>query len=447
VYREDRDDPSDDDEGGGRLPPLAQGDAIKLDDKSEGGPLKPERHETQPPPRYTEASLIKKLEELGIGRPSTYTSILQTLKDREYVKLEKKRFEPEDRGRLVTTFLSEFFPRYVQYDFTAELETQLDLVSDGKLDWKALLEQFWKDFSAAVGATKDLTITNVLDALDEALGPHLFPDEAARTCPQCNVGRLSIKLGKFGAFVGCSNYPDCRFTRPFGGDQDGEEGGDDGPKLLGQDPETGLDVSLRKGPYGRYVQLGPAEGSSEKPKRQGLPKTITPADVDLAVALRLLALPRQVGDHPETGKRIEAGIGRYGPYLKHDGAFTTLKEDDPTEIGLNRAVVLLAEAAEKKGARGGGGEPVGDHPEDGKPITLHSGRYGPYVKHGKVMASLPKGEEPSGLTVARAAELLAAKAAKGGGPKTKAKAAAKPKAASKTKAKAPAKPRTKRAAG
>ena len=449
LYFEDRDDPVEDEDAGGRLPPLSEGDAVKLDDAAEGGPLKPERHETQPPPRYSEASLIKKLEELGIGRPSTYTSILQTLKDREYVRLDKKRFLPEDRGRLVTTFLSEFFPKYVQYDFTADLETQLDLVSDGKLNWKALLERFWADFSVAVGATKDLTITNVLDALDEALGPHLFPTEEARVCPTCSVGRLSIKLGKFGAFVGCSNYPDCRYTRPFGGGEDGEDGADDGPKVLGEDPETGLEVSLRKGPYGRYVQLGPPEGSKDKPKRQGLPKGVAPADVDLAAALRLLALPRQVGDHPETGKRIEAGIGRYGPYLKHDGAFTTLKDDDPTSIGLNRAVVLLAEAAEKKGARGGAsaGDPVGDHPEDGKPITLHSGRYGPYVKHGKIMASLPKGEEPTAMTVARAVELLEAKAAKGGGAKKAPakKAAAKPKAKT-TKAKAPAKSRAKSAA-
>ena len=411
LYHEDRDDPVDD-ESGGRLPPLKQGDRTPEDRKAEGGPIAAERHETTPPPRYTEASLIKTLEELGIGRPSTYTSIMQTLKDRNYVRLDKKRFLPEDRGRLVTTFLSQFFPRYVEYDFTAGLETQLDLVSDGQLDWKALLRAFWKDFSAAVGETKDLRVGEVLDALDEALGPHLFPTPESRICPACTEGRLSIKLGKFGAFMGCSNYPECKFTRPFGGENDGEEA-DTGPKILGQDPETTLDVSLRKGPYGWYVQLGPAEGDKAKPKRQGLPKGQPPADVDLQIALRLLALPRKIGDHPETGKIIEAGIGRFGPYLKHDGVYATLKDDDPTTIGINRAVVLLAEAAEKKG-RGGGGKEIGKHPDDDAPITLHAGRYGPYVKHGKAMASVPKDVDAESVSVAQAVEWIAAKAAKGG---------------------------------
>jgi DNA topoisomerase I len=384
VYEESVDDDKVD-ERDRRLPPLSEGEGAKVVD------VTPEQHFTQPPPRYSEASLVKKLEELGIGRPSTYASILQVLQDRNYVVLDKRRFIPEDRGRVVTEFLKKYFHRYVDYDFTANLEEELDAIAAGHVFWKEALRQFWTSFSKAVGDTKDLTITEVLDHLDEELGPHFFPNEGDRKCPSCNEGRLSLKLGKFGAFIGCSNYPDCRYTRPLAL-QDEETAAEDKaaaalanePKILGEDPATGRTVSLRSGPYGPYVQIDAAEQADKseeqynqeikdweaakkvakaegkkapkkpskpkapKPKRQGLLKGTKPEDVTLESALKLLAFPRDVGEHPETGKMIKAGIGRFGPYLVHDNQFTSIKNDDPAEIGLNRAVVVIAEAAEKK---------------------------------------------------------------------------------------------------
>ncbi|MCB9988501.1 MAG: type I DNA topoisomerase [Rhodospirillales bacterium] len=356
LYQESRDEDSAD-ESDRRLPPMDEGDALKLID------ILPEQHFTQPPPRYSEATLVKKLEELGIGRPSTYASILQVLRDRNYVRMDKRRFIPEDRGRVVTTFLSKFFARYVDYDFTANLEEELDAIAAGHVAWKEALRLFWKDFSKAVEETKGLTITEVIDHLDAELGPHFFPPREdgkdPRVCPACSEGRLSLKLGKFGAFIGCSNYPDCRHTQKL--EIKGEEEADEDaasaalanePKVLGTDPETGRTISLRKGPYGPYVQIDPPPESKDKPKRQGLPKGVSPADMDLAAALKLLALPRDVGEHPETGKMIQAGIGRFGPYLKHDNVFSSLpKDDDLLTIGVNRAVVVIAEAAEKKAAR------------------------------------------------------------------------------------------------
>jgi DNA topoisomerase-1 len=427
LYQEDRDDPSDsDDETARRLPPLKEGEGV------ERQAVTPLQHFTQPPPRYTEASLVKRLEELGIGRPSTYASILQVLQDRSYVKLEKKRLIPEDRGRLVTAFLTSFFERYVQYNFTAELENELDEISAGKIDWRQVLRDFWQEFSKSVEGTRDLTITQVIDALDEELGRHFFPEDGsgkdARLCPACGNGRLGLRLGKFGAFVGCSNYPECRYTRRLV-IEDGEAAeGDTGPRELGKDPATGQPVTLRKGPYGTYVQLGEAEGNGKekvKPKRASLPKGMAPADVDLDRALALLALPRDVGPHPETREMITAGIGRFGPYIKHGTAYKSLgADDDVLSIGLNRAVVLLAEAPAK--GRGAPGKTVGNHPSDNQPITLHSGRYGPYLRHGKVLASLPRTMtgEPS---VDEAVQILAAQAEKkkGKGKAAPAKRAAK----------------------
>ena len=384
VYEESSDDDKTDDKDR-RLPSLSEGEAAKVVD------ILPEQHFTQPPPRYSEASLVKKLEELGIGRPSTYASILQVLQDRNYVVLDKRRFMPEDRGRVVTEFLKKYFQRYVDYDFTANLEEELDAIAAGHVFWKEALRQFWAAFSKAVDGTKDLTITEVLDHLDEELGPHFFPNAEDRTCPSCKEGRLSLKLGKFGAFIGCSNYPDCRYTRPLA-IQDEETAEEDKanaalanePKILGEDPATGRTVSLRFGPYGPYVQIDAAEQADKseeqynqeikdweaakkvakaegkkaprkpskpkapKPKRQGLAKGTNPNEVTLESALKLLAFPRDVGEHPETGKMIKAGIGRFGPYLVHDNQFTSIKNDDPAEIGLNRAVVVIAEAAEKK---------------------------------------------------------------------------------------------------
>jgi DNA topoisomerase-1 len=465
VYQEERDDSVDEkagaeDEADARLPPVKEGDGMKR------GEVDAEQHFTQPPPRYTEASLVKKLEELGIGRPSTYASIMQVLQDREYVELDKRRFVPQDRGRLVTAFLSSFFERYVEYNFTADLEAQLDDVSGGRLDWKTVLRDFWKSFSAAIEGTKDLTITQVIDELDKDLGPHFFPNTTKdgpdpRVCPSCGAGRLGLKLSRNGAFIGCSNYPECRYTRSLAVATGGEEADAlaDGPRELGLDPETGLPVSVRRGPYGAYVQLGPkpeaaappvevaapapepeAEAGKsakakkpkakakpkaevEKPKRVSLPKGMGPTEIDLETALKLLALPRDVGPHPETKDMITAGIGRFGPYLKLGPTYKSLApDDDVLSIGLNRAVVLLAEA--KKGPAQVPGRAMGDHPRDGKPVSLNNGRFGPYVKHGKVMASLPKAmvEHADTLTMQQAVELLDAKIAKDGGKVPAAKA-------------------------
>src|SRR5438132_6266097 len=351
LYQEDRDEPAEE-EGEGRLPNLRDGERVTR------GAVAPNPHFTQPPPRYSEASLVKKLEELGIGRPSTYASIIQVLQDRDYVRLDKRRFIPEDRGRLVTAFLTSFFEHYVEYNFTADLENQLDEVSGGRVDWKELLRNFWRDFSAAIAGTKDLTIKAVLEALDAELGRHFFPEDGPdnatardpRLCPGCGKGRLSLKLGRFGAFIGCSNYPECRYTRAFGAETEDEPGGTD--MVLGNDPASGQSVALKKGPYGHYLQLGEGANGS-KPRRVALPRGLKPADVDLDTALRLLALPREIGRHPETGEPITAGIGRFGAYIKHGTLFTSLgADDDVLTIGLNRAVILLAEAKTGAGRRG-----------------------------------------------------------------------------------------------
>ena len=445
LYQESQDDKASEDEKDRRLPALTRDEAVTLSD------AKAEQHFTQPPPRYTEASLVKKMEELGIGRPSTYASILKVLQDRDYVRLEKRRFTPEDRGRLVIAFLENFFKRYVEYDFTANLEDQLDEVSDGRVDWKKVLRDFWTSFSQSVGETKDLTITQVLDALDVDLGAHFFPpdetgsDSVARACPACAAGRLNLKLGKFGAFIGCSNYPECRYTRQFGvpGEEDDPELADlaSGPRVLGQDAETSLDVTLRKGPYGLYVQLGEQEPKEKgkkappKPKRVSLTKTIPPSMLTLETALRLLALPREIGAHPDTGQIIVAGIGRFGPYLKHGPAYCSLgPEEDILTIGLNRAVVVIAETKSK--GRGGGGRELGEH--DGKPVSVRKGRFGPYVKCGKINATLPRDADMDEYTLEEAIALLQAKVEK---MEAKKDAPVKKKPAKKTaaKKKAPAK--------
>lgn len=433
VYQEGRDDPGDgDDEDGNRLPPLKQGAPLDLPK-----PARADQHFTQPPPRYTEASLVKRMEELGIGRPSTYASILQVLQDRDYVSLEKKRFRPSDRGRLVTAFLANYFERYVQYDFTANLEEQLDDISGGRLDWKEVLRRFWQDFNGTIEDIADLRISHVIDALNEAMAASLFPSKEdgsnPRACPSCETGEIGIRLSRGGAFLGCSNYPECRYTRPLEGSQGGGEAEAEFPRALGADPETGLDVSIRKGPYGFYAQLGEgAEG--EKPVRTSLTKTDDPFTIELPRAAALLHLPRTVGSHPDTQKVISAGIGRYGPYLRHDGAYKSIPADeDVLTIGMNRAVELLATAR-----KSGGSEALrtlGEHP-DGGPMTIHSGRYGPYVKHGRTMASLPKSATVESITEEEAVALIAAKVAKGGKTAAKGKSTAKSKAATKPAAKA-----------
>jgi DNA topoisomerase-1 len=392
------------------LPQIGQGEQLKR------GEVSAEQHFTQPPPRFTEASLVKNLEELGIGRPSTYASILQVLQDRDYVRLEKRRFVAEDRGRVVTAFLAGFFERYVQYNFTADMESQLDDISGGRAEWTEVLSRFWGAFIQAVEDTKGLRIAEVIDSLDADLGPHFFPADPEqpevdpRACPRCGDGRLGLKLGKTGGFIGCSNYPDCRFTRPLSVVAPGSNGlGDDGAgtRDLGSDPASGQTVSLRKGPYGFYVQLGEAEGDT-KPKRTSLPRKMSSDDIVLETALGLLSLPRSIGQDSETGEEITAGIGRYGPYIRRETTYVSLRgDDDVMTIGLNRAVTLLAEAKSK----GGGGRSLGEHP-DGGDITVRSGRYGPFVKHGKLNASLPKGSDPDRITLDEAVALLAAQAVK-----------------------------------
>lgn len=348
VYKEGHDEGEKDDDNEEILPPLTEGENLKLQQ------VTPNQHFTQPPPRYSEASLVKKLEELGIGRPSTYASIIHTLQDRGYVRLESKQFHPEDRGRIVTAFLLNFFRTYVEYGFTADLEEQLDEISGGRLQWKKVLQDFWQNFIKAIEEAKGLTISQVIDRLNHDLAGMLFPSREdgsdPHICPKCKEGKLSLKLGKFGAFIGCANYPECQYTRKLGAqveEQPEEAEIRNEPKVLGQDPESGLTVSLRKGPYGFYFQWGEAKGK-EKPKRVTLPKDITPEQATLEVALRAGSLPRVVGKHPETGEEIIAGIGRYGPYLKYQNKFISLKEDDPTMIELARAVEVIAAAPEKK---------------------------------------------------------------------------------------------------
>ncbi len=432
LYQEGRDDTPDEDADGRILPAMAEGEAHDLVEAVW------EQHFTKPPPRYSEASLVKKLEELGIGRPSTYASIIDVLQARNYVNLEKKRFVPEDRGRIVTAFLENFFQRYVQYTFTADLENQLDDVSGGRADWKKVLENFWSAFTKAVEDASGYTVRQVIDALDEELGPHFFPENTdgtdPRACPTCADGRLGLKLSKTGGFIGCSNYPDCTYTRSLAVGNGGEGGAENGPRSLGADEQSGQEISLCKGPYGFYVQLGEGE-KGKKPKRKSLPRTLSPDTVDLAAAQALLALPRTVGAHPESGKTITADIGPYGPYLKHDGAYTSLKgdDDDVLTVGINRAVDLIANS--RKGGNSTGKE-LGAHPDDGKKVVLKSGRYGPYVSHGRINASLPKDSSSDTITLEEAVSLLAAKGKPAGSGRKK--KAAKPKKSAKAKSKSSA---------
>jgi DNA topoisomerase-1 len=446
VYSESLDDGEDEDSR--RLPAMARGDSIGVK-KIEGV-----QHFTEPPPRYSEASLIKKLEELGIGRPSTYVSILETLRTRGYVRLEKKRLIPEDKGRVVTAFLESFFKRYVEYDFTAALEEQLDKVSAGEIDWKQVLRDFWRDFTAALGDVQELRVSNVLDALNGILAPHIFPPREdggdARACPSCGNGQLSLKLGKFGSFIGCSNYPDCKFTRPMSPNADGGEAVPAEGVLLGVDPESGEKVTRRVGRFGPYLQLGEAvEG--EKPQRASIPKSRKPEDVTLEEALKLLSLPREIGLHPETGKPIVANFGRFGPFVLHDGTYANLESpEDVFTIGINRAVDVLAQKKLRgfQRPKANALKDLGAHPDGGGAVQVMSGRYGPYVKFGKVNATLPRGKDPQTLTMEEALALIAERQDKGpakkkASPKKSARPAAKPQkpAAKKAAKKATKKPK------
>jgi DNA topoisomerase-1 len=432
LYQEGKDDEQEEDSA--KLPRVKEGENAAIEQ------VKPEQHFTEPPPRYSEATLVRKMEELGIGRPSTYASILSTLRDRAYVRMERNRFIPDDKGRIVTTFLTNFFRRYVEYGFTADLEEKLDEVSAGKLDWKQLLRDFWRDFSAAIGETKELKISDVIDALDEVLGPHLFvpvDGEDPRVCPTCGNGRLSLKLGRFGAFVGCSNYPECRYTRKLG--QSAEEASSEQPRELGRDPQTGEPISIRTGRFGPYVQ----RGEGDKPARGSIPNGTDASSIDLEYALKLLALPREIGKHPETGDPITANFGRFGPYVQHQKTYASLESPEEVfTVGINRAVTLIADKkANPRGRRGP--EPLkelGTNPVTGAAIKLLRGRYGPYVADGTTNATIPNGTEPLSVTLDQALALIAEREAKGGGKKKK---GAKPKPAAKPKVKATTKPKTK----
>ena len=444
LYQEGEDDVASE-EDGRRLPEMSAGESLakrKIDAS---------QHFTEPPPRYSEASLVKRMEELGIGRPSTYASILQVLKDRGYVRIDKRRLVPEDKGRVLTAFLESFFARYVEYDFTAGLEEQLDRISNNEIAWRDLLRDFWREFTAAVGDIKELRVAQVIDTLDEMLAPHLFPARAdgadPRKCPSCETGRLSLKLGKFGGFIGCSNYPECRYTRQLA-PSNGNGAPENGMKKLGEDPATGLEVTLRSGRFGPYIQLGEAT-DGEKPKRAALPKRLSADDVDLDRALGLLSLPREIGKHPDDGEPIVGGVGRFGPYVQHGKTYANLTTgDDVLTVGLNRAVTLIEEKRAKrahKGRRGADpGRALGDHPDKGGPIVVKNGRYGPYASHDGVNATLPSHLTPETITLEEAVGLIEARSARGGkkpaaakprnaAPKAKAEAKAKPKAAAKPK--------------
>jgi DNA topoisomerase-1 len=419
LYQEGQDEAADDEESR-RLPAMSQDEPLQKQS------INSTQHFTEPPPRFSEAALVKRMEELGIGRPSTYASILQVLQDRGYVRLDKKRLIPEDKGRVVVAFLESFFTRYVEYDFTAGLEEKLDEISAGRIDWRAVLTEFWGEFIGSVNDIKDVRNRAVLDALNNLLEPHIFPVRAdgapRRQCPQCGSGELSLKTGRFGAFVGCSNYPECNFTRQITPSADGVQG----KKVLGEDPATGLEVTLRSGRFGPYLQLGeqakPPKRKKgepkvevEKPKRAGIPKGVSPDDVDLEKALGLLSLPREVGLSPEDGEPILAGIGRFGPYVKHGKIYASLEDgDDVLTVGLNRAVTLIAEkkANPKKGRRFGAdpGRTLGDHPDKGGPVVVKNGRYGPYVSHGGINATITGDKKPEDLTLTEAVVLLDARA-------------------------------------
>jgi DNA topoisomerase-1 len=417
LYREDEDDRAADaraglkvaepseDEDSRILPPMAQRDPLKR------GPVTASQHFTQPPPRYSEASLVKRLEELGIGRPSTYASILQRLQDLRYVTLEKRRFIAQDLGRMVTTFLVRFFEKYVDTGFTSAMEEKLDEISAGQSDWRAVMRAFWSEFSAAVEATRDLKIRDVIDALDEDLGPHIFSARAdgsdPRACPTCGDGRLGLRLGRTGAFIGCSNYPECRYTRPFGVDSGSGEGAAPAEQELGEDPATGQKVAMKRGPYGFYIQLGEggvdAKGKPTKPKRTSLPNGVTPDSVTLDQALGLLSLPRIIGRDPESGEEITAGLGRFGPYVRCGTVFKSLdKDDDVLTVGMNRALALLADARARV-------RELGPHPKDKEPVVVRKGRFGPYAQHGKTVANLPRDVAMEEIGLDDAVALLAEK--------------------------------------
>ena len=453
LYQEGHDE-ADEDEESRRLPAMSERETLTKQ------AIDASQHFTEPPPRFSEAALVKRMEELGIGRPSTYASVLQVLQDRGYVRIDKKRLMPEDKGRVVVGFLESFFARYVEYDFTASLEEKLDRISNNEINWKEVLQEFWVGFIGAVNDIKELRITQVLDALNDLLEPHIFPARTdggeVRQCPTCGTGKLSLKVGRFGAFIGCSNYPECRFTRQM----TPGAGGVQSTKVLGVDPATNLEVTIRGGRFGTYLQLGeqapvekrpkgakgPKPPAPEKPKRASLPKGVAPEDIDLEKALALLALPREVGLSPEDGEPILAGVGRFGPYVKHGKIYASLEDgDNVLTVGLNRAMHLIADkiANPKKGRRFGAdpGKVLGEHPDKGGSIVVKNGRYGPYVSHNGVNATLTGDKTPDTVTLDEAVVLLDARAAMMGNSPKGRRAAGRKTASGKVAASPAAKPK------
>ena len=439
LYSEGRDDKEGEDDNR-MLPPMREGDPLQR------RTVDADQHFTQPLPRFSEASLVKKMEEIGIGRPSTYASILTVLRDRDYVRLENRRFIPEDRGRLVTAFLTSFFERYVDSGFTAGLEEQLDDISDGRADWRDVMAKFWAEFNHAIGATRDLKISDVIEALDADLGAHFFPEPEGggdpRRCTACGTGRLGLKLGRFGSFIGCSNYPQCQYTRRLvvdGREGDGGETLKEGRRVLGAHPDTGEEITVKRGPWGLYVQQGEPNPEDKKARvrRSTLPKGIEGDSMTLAQAVGLLSLPRIVGVHPELGEPMEAGLGRFGPYVKMGAIFASLDpDDDVLSIGINRAVDVL-------GKKLASVRSLGVHPKDREPVMVRRGRFGPYVQHGQMIANVPRDRAMDDVTLDEAVALLAEKGkpmkprgkrgAKGGASKGGARKVA-PKPATKTPA-------------
>jgi len=404
---------SEDNEDDKDLPNITLNDNIKNVEPASS------QHFTLPPPRYSEATLVKKLEELGIGRPSTYASIISVLKMRNYVEVEKNRFVPEDRAILITGFLKGFFSKYVDYEFTAEMEESLDEITSGTINWKEFLDKFWKNFSSNIGEVTDLRITNVLDHLNESLKNHIFVEaegkDITRECPTCS-GQLSLKVSRFGAFVGCSKYPECKFTRPISPKKMKEVVED---KVLGIDEETKKEIKLLSGRFGPYIQLGDND-TKDKPKRSSIPKGIPAAEIDLAKANYLLSLPREIGLHPESGEMITINYGRYGGYLSCAEKNASLEDiSEFFEIGINRAVSLLANAKPGRLKSSSEIKTLGDHPDDKKPVKVMKGKFGPYIKYKTINATIPDQYDPETISMDEALDLIERKLEKDGKSKKK----------------------------
>ena len=389
------------------LPIIEEGKEVITDD------VVPQQHFTQAKPRYSEATLVKKMVDLGIGRPSTYASIVSTIQSRQYVRKEKNRLIPEDKGKLISIFLTEYFRKYVEYDYTAELEVELDNISSGKSEWVKILAKFWKEFYPTIEAAKDLRISEVLDKINEILTPHIFPNNDGkkdpRLCHSCNEGILSIRTSRSGsAFIGCSNYPECKFVRPFAVITDESINEKSAEGAIGLD-DRGIEIFLKSGRFGPYVQLGNSSEQNPKPKRTSIPKNFETSKITIEIARKLLDLPKVLGNHPSDNEPIHSAIGPYGPYLKHNSVYANIKDlEDFLSIGMNRAVELLSEN-EKKNSNSKKASSVlkiiGVHPEGGD-IQLMNGRFGPYIKYKKSNISIKNKDNLEDINLDVALELI-----------------------------------------